>query len=152
VQKPRKPHHYRAVIDEITRPKYPWPKPIDMPWSERCPKPLNISFKQTEENPYENILAREIKELFEQSAMVAIFHRNPIKGETDFKTMKTFKMTGMDYVVYGKSTLKLALTQTNYAAVLNLFESHSSIVFSSTSQVPKLLKIIKKMPHLIYNF
>lgn len=150
VQKPRKPDHYRALINEITKPKYPWPKPSDMPWSERCPKPLENQFsKIVEDNPYQNILAREVRDLFEQSAMVAIFHKNPVKGEIDFKTMKTFKMAGMDHVVYGKSTLKLALEQTNYAVVLNLFQSHSSIVFSSTSQTQKLLRIIKKMPHLI---
>jgi len=148
VQKPRKPNHYRAVINEITKPKYPWPKISEMPWNERCPKPL-MKLKETENNPYENILAREVRDLFEQSAMVAIFHKNPVKGEIDFKTMKTFKMAGMDHVIYGKSTLKLALEQTKYAAVLNLFQSHSSILFSSTSQVPKMLKIIKKMPHLI---
>ncbi|CAH1716899.1 unnamed protein product [Aphis gossypii] len=149
VQKPRKPDHYRAVIDTIAMPKYPWPKPSDMKWSERCPKPFSKAFKQIEENPYENILAKELRELFEQSAMIAIFHKNPVKGEIDFKTAKTFKMADMDYVVYGKSTLKLALADTNYAAVLDLFQSHSSIVFSSTSQVPKLLKITKKTPHLI---
>lgn len=149
VQKPRKPEHYRAVIEEVAKPKYPWPKPASMPWNERCPKPLNNSLKQTEENPYEIILAREIKDLFEQSSMVAIFHKNPVKGEVDFKTMKTFKMAGMDHIVYGKSTMQLALEQTKYAAVLKLFESHSSIVISSTSQVPKMLKMIKKMPHLI---
>jgi len=149
VQKPRKPDHYRAVIDTITKPKYPWPKPSDMTWSERCPKPISKASKQIENNPYENILAKELRELFEQSAMVAIFHKNPVKGEIDFKTRKTFKMAGMDQVVYGKSTLKLALAETNYAVVWDLFQSHSSIVFSSTSQVPKLLKIIKKMPHLI---
>lgn len=149
VQKPRKPHHYRAIIEEVAKPKYPWPKPEYMPWTERCPKIISDSTRQIEDNPYENILAREVRDLFEQSAMVAIFHKNPVKGEIDFKTMKTFKMAGMDHVVYGKSTLKLALEQTNYDAVLKLFESHSSIVFSSTSQVPKLLKIIKKMPHLI---
>ncbi|KAE9535084.1 hypothetical protein AGLY_008376 [Aphis glycines] len=149
VQKPRKPDHYRAVIDTITMPKYPWPKPSDMKWSERCPKPFSKAFKQIEENPYENILAKELRELFEQSAMIAIFHKNPVKGDIDFKTTKTFKMADMDYVVYGKSTLKLALADTNYAAVLDLFQSHSSIVFSSTSQVPKLLKITKKTPHLI---
>lgn len=148
VQKPRKPDHYRAVIDALAKPKYPWTKPASMPWSERCPKPLQIS-KEIEDNPYERILAKEIKDLFEQSAMVAIFHKNPAKGEIDFKTMKTFKMAGMDHVVYGKSTMKLALEQTNYAAVLKLFESHSSIVFSNQAQVPKLLKMIKKMPHLI---
>lgn len=149
VQKPRKPDHYRAVIEEIVKPKYPWPKPLEMTWSERCPKPLLKSFRQIEDNPYENILAREVRDLFEQSAMVAIFHKNPVLGEVDFKTKKSFKMAGMDYVVYGKSTIKLALTETNYAAVVKLFESHNTIVFSSTSQVPKLLKIIKKMPHLV---
>lgn len=149
VQKPRKPHNYRAVINEVARPKFSWLQPTKMPWSQRCSEAFEISSKQTEDNPYEQILAREIKVLFEQSAMVAIFHKNPVKGELDFKTMKTFKMAGMDHVVYGKSTLKLALAETNYAAVLKLFESHSAIVFSSTPQVPKLLKIIKKTPHLI---
>lgn len=149
VQKPRKPDHYRAVINEITRPKYPWLKPSEMSWSERCTKPLKTNLRKIEDNPYENILAQEVRDLFEHSAMVAIFHKNPVKGEIDFKTMKTFKMAGMEHLIYGKSTLKLALEQTNYATVLNLFQSHSSIVFSSTSQVPKLLKMIKKMPHLI---
>lgn len=149
VQKPRKPDHYRAIIEAITKPKYPWPRQFEMTWSERCPKPMSNLPRRIDDNPYENILAREIKDLFEQSAMVAIFHKNPVKGEVDFKTKKTFKMAGMESFVYGKSTLKLALAETNYATVLKLFESHSTIVFSSTSQVPKLLKLIKKMSHLI---
>ncbi|XP_025422285.1 39S ribosomal protein L10, mitochondrial [Sipha flava] len=149
VQKPRKPNHYRAVIEEIAKPKYPFVQPYTLPWSERCPKPLVNTTKTVEENPYEKILAQEAKDLFEKSAMVAIFHKNPIKGEMEFKTMKNFKMAGMEYIIYGKSTLKLALAKTNYEAVLKLFESHSSIVFSSTPQVPKLLKLIKKMPNLV---
>lgn len=149
VQKPRQPHHYRAVIEAVTKPQYPWPDRFKMSWSERCPKSIETSAREIEDNPYERILAKEIKDLFEQSAMVAIFHKNPVKGEVEFKTMKTFKMAGMDHVIYGKSTLKLGLADTNYASVLNLFQSHSSIVFSKTSQVPKLLKMIKKMPHLI---
>lgn len=149
VQKPRKPNHYRAVIEEIAKPKYPFIQPHTLPWSERCPKPLLNLTKKIEENPYEKILAQEARDLFEQSAMVAIFHKNPVKGELEFKTMKNFKMAGMEHVIYGKSTLKLALAQTNYEAALKLFESHSSIVFSSTPQVPKLLKMIKKMPHLV---
>lgn len=149
VQKPRTPHHYRALVEQITRPKYPLINPLTLPWNKRCSKLFKSSSKQIEDNPYENILAQEVKDLFQQSAMVAIFHKNPVKGEVDFKTMKIFKMAGMDHLIYGKSTLKLGLEQTNYAAVLNLFQSHSSIVFSNTSQVPKLLKLIKKMPHLI---
>lgn len=149
VQKPRKPNHYRAVFEEITKPTYPLVQSYTLPWSERCPKPLDTKTKKVEENPYEKILAQEARDLFEQSAMVAIFHKNPVKGELEFKTMKNFKMAGMEHTVYGKSTLKLALAQTNYEAALKLFESHSSIVFSSTPQVPKLLKMIKKMPHLV---
>lgn len=149
VQKPRKPDHYRAVIEAVAQPKYPWPNQSKMPWTERCAKPFTQSNKEIDDNPYERILAREVKDLFEQSAMVAIFHVNPVKGEMNFKTMKTFKMAEMDYLVYGKSTMKLALDNTNYAAVLNLFQSHSSLVFSNKPQIPKLLKMIKKMPHLI---
>lgn len=148
VQKPRKPDHYRSVIEAVARPKYPWPQPSHLPWTQRC-SDLFGKIKKVEENPYENILAKEVKDIFEQSAMLAIFHKNPVKGEIDFKSMKTFKMAGMEQAVYGKSTLKLALEQTNYATVLNLFQSHSLIVYSNTSQVPKMLKLIKKMPHLV---
>ncbi|XP_050534428.1 39S ribosomal protein L10, mitochondrial [Daktulosphaira vitifoliae] len=149
VQKPRAPHHYRATINAIIQPKFDWPIPHKMPWTERCPKPLVQKFKSVEDNPYERILAKEVRELFEQSAMVAVFHKNPVNAEKDFKSYKTFKMSGMNLTIYGKSTLKVALTNTNYEAVLQLFHSHSSILFSSTLQVPKLLQMIKKMPHLI---
>lgn len=149
VQKPRKPDHYRAVIEAVTRPQYPWPKPPVVPLVGSSSKQLNSLSGNAEDNPYENILAREVKELFEQSAMVAIFHKNPVKGETNFKCKKAFKMAGMNEVVYGKSTLRKGLADTNYALVLDLFQSHSSIVYSSTTQIPQLLKLIKKMPHLI---
>lgn len=145
VQKPREPDHYRAVINAVTSPRYPWPKPPVVPLVEKRFKQL----QNIEDNPYENILAREVKELFEQSPMIAIFHKNPVKGETNFKCKKTFKMAGMNEIIYGKSTLTKGLAETNYASVLELFQSHSSIVYSSTEQVPKLLKITKKMPHLI---
>lgn len=148
VQKPRKPDHYRSVIEAIAKPKYPLPQPSSLPWTQRCAK-LYDKKKTAEENQYENILAKEIKDIFEQSAMLAIFHKNPVMGENDFKTMKTFKMAGMEQAVYGKSTLKLALEGTNYSTVLNVFQSHSLIVYSYTPQVPKMLKLIKKMPHLV---
>lgn len=149
VQKPRKPDHYRAVIEEIARPKYLWPKPSAVPLVANSFKQLNNSLQNIEDNPYENILAQEVKDLFEQSAMIAIFHKNPVMGETNFKCKKTFIMAGMKEVIYGKSTLRKGLAKTNYATVLDLFQSHSSIVYSNTTQVPQLLKIIKKMPHLI---
>ncbi|XP_050443398.1 39S ribosomal protein L10, mitochondrial [Adelges cooleyi] len=149
VQKPRAPHHYRATIEALTLPKYDWPDRNKLPWTERCPNPFYKSKTIVEDNPYENILAKEAQDLFKQSAMVAIFHRNPVKYDLEFKAYKTFKMAGMDLTTYGKSTLNKALVGTNYEAVLQLFQSHSSILFSSTPQVPKLLKVIKKMPHLI---
>ena len=44
---------------------------------------------------------------------------------------------------------KLALSQTKFAPVLRLCTSHTSFAYCKTTEVGKLLKLIKKMPQFI---
>lgn len=66
-----------------------------------------------------------------------------------FQANIALKKQNMTLKNYGHKTARLALENTEYEAVLSLFQSHNSMVFSSETQVSKLLRLLKKMPQLI---
>lgn len=55
----------------------------------------------------------------------------------------------MDIQKYSKYTAKLALENTRFEAVLQLFVAHNVIVFCDEPKVEALLKILKKIPQYI---
>lgn len=107
----------------------------------------------TEDNPYEFILAREVKNWFDHSQMVAILHVNPINGEDFFKArVALHKSGGMQLKKYGAGVLEKALRESCYEDVLKLMVTKTfctCLVFSPEHKnVATLLKIVKKIPQL----
>jgi large subunit ribosomal protein L10 len=104
------------------------------------------------ENPYEEILAREIRNWFDHSKMVGIVHVNPISGEDSFKAAVAFHKAGMHYKKYGPSLFVRALKGTNYETILPLNENKSfstGFIFSTEhNNVSQMLKILKKVPQM----
>lgn len=108
--------------------------------------------KEKPVNPYEVILAREVKNWFDHSQMVGIVHINSISGEEFFKVAVAFHKNGMHIKKYGKSLLNLALEDSNYECLvpLNINRSFSTAFIFCTehNKVNNMLKIIKKIPQM----
>lgn len=109
-------------------------------------------FKKVQENPYENILAREARSWFDHSQMIGIFHINSINGEDFFEARVAFHKSGMQLKKYGSSIMKLALDNTKYEEILKLqgLATFSTVFAFSTEhkKVNTIVKIIKKVPQL----
>lgn len=142
IQRPRKPHYERARINFATA-------PLIEPTYERCRMKLTGKKKIIEKGPYSLIIAREVRQHFENSKVVAFFHMNPIKAEPQFDAQVAFHKQGMKLKAYNKNILQLALEGTKFEPILPLFQSSSSVVFSPEPKLPQILKISKKIPQMI---
>lgn len=144
IQRPRAPHYERAKVIAVTTPIYPEKKQV-----KPCLDNKLRQMKTTLENPYEVIIAREVKNWFNHSKMIGIFHLNPISAEDFFKARVAFHKNGMELKKYGKSIMDRALTDSKYEATLELFSSKTCIIFSTESKkVSTMLKIAKKVPQM----
>lgn len=129
----------------VTNPIYPRKE------REPCPDIAKVK-KARPVNPYEKILAREVKNWFDHSKMTAVVHINPINGEDFFKARVAFHKEGMQLKKYGTEILKLALTDSKYEALLPISKTtqfSTGFVFSPEhNKVSSILKIIKKIPQI----
>lgn len=151
IQKPRKPHYLRTLVNEFLTPFYPSPNE-GKTLEELCNNVKNAERRKkvkVEYNPYHIILAREVRNWFDNSKMVAICHLNSMTQEDQFDLAVPLKRANMYYKRYNKTILKLALADSPYEATMPLYSSHCSIVFSSDINVDAFEKIVKKFPQVI---
>lgn len=131
----------------MTRPIYPEVERI-----KPCPVVSMKHQKKNEVNPYEVILAREVKNWFDHSQMTMALHVNSLKGEEFFNARVAFHKNGMQLKKYGSKTLELALTNTKYEELLCLSKTSSfstAFIFSlEHKKISTVLKIIKKIPQI----
>lgn len=133
---------------EFTKPYFPR-SDYNKPKIELCSN-LKPSFKRdTLENPYQKILAKECLNWFNHSRVVALFHINPIMAEERFKAFVAFNKENMHIKVYGKATLKMALEGTKYEPFTQHYVSHNMLLFNPEPTIKPMLKILKKFPQLI---
>lgn len=112
-------------------------------------KKANKVEKKEEFNPYQRIIAREVRNWFDESKMVAICHQNPISAEEKFEFQVPLRKANMYYKQYSKKIMKLALADSPYAASLPLYSSSFALVFSPEINVNAFEKIAKKFPNVI---
>lgn len=129
----------------LTEPIYPVKERI-----RPCPTFQHLN--EANANPYDQIIAREVKNWFDHSKMVGIFHINPINGEEFFKARVAFHKNGMQLKKYGNSIMKLALKGTKYEEllVLQANKTFCTVYAFGTEQtkVSTVLNIIKKIPQM----
>ncbi|XP_014480220.1 PREDICTED: 39S ribosomal protein L10, mitochondrial [Dinoponera quadriceps] len=147
IQKPRKPHYLRGLVNTFLTPYYE-NKNADKSLVELCNK-LNKLEKKVEYNPYERIIAREVRNWFEESKMVAICHMNSMKAEEKFEMDVPLRKANIYTKRYNKKIMLLALEDSPYAATLPLYETSFIIMFSPDLNVAPFEKIIKKFPSII---
>ncbi|XP_044266393.1 39S ribosomal protein L10, mitochondrial [Tribolium madens] len=147
IQRPKPVHPERAILMELTKPFFisskKGKKPIDL-----CTK-LQDKFVRDEHNPFQQIIAGELRMWFNTSRLVAFYHLNPMKADQRFKAYAMFKKDNMHLKQYGKKTLEIALKDSKFEPVLDFYVSQNMIVFSPEPEVRKLLKITKKFPQLV---
>lgn len=137
----------RANVIAVTQPIYPE--------KERIKPCKTVSFnnlRKKEDNPYEIILAREVKNWFENSQLVAVLHINPISGENFFDARVEFHKNGMQLKKYGSGILNRAIINTKFEALamLNGGSTHcTGFIFSPDhKKVSQIMKILKKFPQM----
>lgn len=150
IQKPREPHYLRALVNEFLTPFYSFPNK-GKKLEELCRKAIQATEKKDREeyNPYQRIIAREVRNWFDNSKMVAICHQNSMTAEVEFELAVPLRRENMYFKRYSNKIMKLALTDSPYAATMPLYSSKFSIVFGSDTNVAAFEKIIKKFPQVI---
>lgn len=133
---------------DITKPIYPTLK--GTPEYVRCSNIKKKSVKEEIDNPFAHILAKECANWFNHSKMFGFYHLNSIITEDILVVKKALKRENMYLKQYGKKIVKEAIIGTPYEAVMNIFESHTYILFSEEIKPATMLNIMKKCPQLIF--
>ncbi|XP_063700374.1 large ribosomal subunit protein uL10m [Culicoides brevitarsis] len=146
IQRPQKNSYEKARFLAATMPVLPKPA-----YNQRCIDYAlrDQKMKEVVDNPYNLIIAREVRNWFDHSQMICIFHLNPISQEDLFNAQVAFHKQGMKLKSYGKKILQLAIGGSKYETILPLFDTKHCIVFSPEIKVNQVLKIIKKHPQMI---
>jgi len=148
IQKPQKPHYRRAVFNAVTEPIIPRTSVTQECYQKRIDKKLK-SEEEKVVHPLEAIIAKGVKDWFNRSKLVAVFHLNSMKDEDFFNAKVAFFKQNMHLKLYGISIMKQALIGTQFESMIPLFTSKYCILFSEEPKIGQLLKISKKIPQMI---
>ncbi|XP_065355782.1 large ribosomal subunit protein uL10m [Calliphora vicina] len=141
IQRPKQPHYERARVIAVTTPRYPEPPKTSTCFEKRT--------RNVVENPYNDIIAREVRNWLDHSKMVAIFHLNSIKSDDFFDVRVQLHKQNMQLKMYGTKIMRKAVEDSRFEAILPLFESQQCIVFSPEQKVSQLLRVTRKMPQML---
>ncbi|XP_070139306.1 large ribosomal subunit protein uL10m [Drosophila kikkawai] len=145
IQRPKEPHYERARVIAVTQPKYPEP-----PKAGTCFRTRAERTQQQLENPYNEIIAREVRNWLDHSKLVAIFHLNSITADEIFRVRVQLHKQNLHLKSYGRKIIGQAVEGTRYEAILPLFHSNHCIIFSPDQQkISTLLKITRKVPQMV---
>lgn len=152
IQHPRKPHYLRGVVNTFMTPFYASPNK-DKTLEELCHNAINAAKKEElgeTSNPYQRIIARDVRNWFDKSKLIAICHRNSMTQEDIFDLRVALKKANMDYKQYSQTIIKLALSDSPYTATLPLYKAPFGIIFGFDTNVTDFQKIVKKFPQVIF--
>ncbi|XP_017155008.1 39S ribosomal protein L10, mitochondrial [Drosophila miranda] len=145
IQRPKEPHYERARVVAVTQPKYP-----ELPKARSCFQTRAERTKEQLENPYNEIIAREVRNWLNHSQLVAIFHLNSITADEIFRVRVQLHKQNLHLKSYGRKIIDQAVTGTPYEAIMPLFHSNHCIVFSpNQQQIGALLKITRRVPQMV---
>lgn len=143
IQRPRPPHFERAVFNAATAPLY-----LRVPIVQECREEqlakLNKKKEVKEPHPYIKILASEVIERFNSSAMILVCHVNSITEYEMFKIKVPLHQKGVSMKKYGPAITKLALKNTKFEKMLPLFRSNYCLLFSSEQNINDVLPVLRK--------
>ncbi|PSN48048.1 39S ribosomal protein L10 [Blattella germanica] len=146
IQRPAKPHYERAKVLEVCKPYYIDPRQ-GMSLADLCEKPLEIQFHKDEEGKVQNLATKTFPHC--NNSILKEDERHLLAKKETTRISKMLKKQNMYLKQYGKKVLQLAVENTKYEAVLQLFTSHNFMVLSPEQKLGKLLKLSKKMPQMV---
>ncbi|XP_061398157.1 large ribosomal subunit protein uL10m-like [Musca vetustissima] len=141
IQRPRQPHYERARVIAVTTPQYPEPPKVSNCFEKKS--------RTVQENPYNDIIAREVYNWLSNSKMVGIFHINSIKSDDYFDARVLLHKQNMQLKQYGQKIVRKAVEGNRFEAILPLFDAQTCLVFSPEPKVAQLLKITRKIPQML---
>ncbi|KAK9301425.1 hypothetical protein QLX08_006244 [Tetragonisca angustula] len=140
----KKPKIYfkKRVLNELLTPFFVNPNK-DKSLEQFC---IESEEKEIEKplGPYDQIIAREVRNWFDNSKMVACLHVNSIKELDVFDIKVALFKENMHYKYYGTHIVNHVIKNSPYEAVAPLVSKCTSFVFSPVINTVKLEKIIKK--------
>ncbi|XP_039501837.1 39S ribosomal protein L10, mitochondrial [Drosophila santomea] len=145
IQRPKAPHYERARVVAVTQPKYP-----ELPKAKSCFKTRAERTQQQQENPYNEIIAREVRNWLDHSRLVAFFHLNSITADDIFRVRVQLHKQNLHLKSYGSKIIEQAVKNTRYEAIVPLFHSNHCVVFSPDPQKSAaMLRIVRRVPQMV---
>ncbi|EAT38715.1 AAEL009431-PA [Aedes aegypti] len=145
IQRPRQPHYERARVLDLVKPVYK-----QLEFNAPCEDVERSKVAQEVDNPYERIIAREVRNWLDHSKMVAFIHLNSIKQEDFFKVQVALHRHQMNVKVYGKSVIRQAVEGTKFETIQPLFDVKTALIFCpDESKIRQLLNVLKKTPQFV---
>ncbi|XP_043257279.1 39S ribosomal protein L10, mitochondrial [Colletes gigas] len=132
----------KAVVNALLTPFFINPNQ-DKTLDELCRNALGEKGNY-ELGPYEKIIAKEVRNWFDNSKMVACLHVNSIKENDLFDIKVSLKMANMYYKKYGTRIVRKAIEDSPYEGISPLLSQNTAFVFSPDINVAALEKIFKK--------
>lgn len=148
IQRPKPPHYERKLFNAVTEPVYVR-TPIVVECREKQIRKLEKRKKEYVPHPYELILSRELREIFDTSEMVLICQKNSIKALDLFNFKVALHKKGVKVKINGKKILNVALKGTKFENLLPVMEVHPCMLFGDASSIGDILKILRKTPQMI---
>jgi len=157
LQRPLPLHYKRARMLAVVKPQYPPPLRIcdKITREEKRNEGLADSARTPtgiEKNGYALFVAKKMRDMFHNHPMIAIMHMNSFTGHEFLKARGIFFDAQYDMAIenrLGRAVCRQALEGTKFEPVLQLLQSRCSVGYCKTTDVSKLLKLLKKTPQYI---
>lgn len=141
---PRDPHFDRKRMLEVCKPIYL--PDFQAEW-ETCSK--NALMPEIQAHPYEKLLCMQLKKKWEASRMICFYHMNPMTTKEKRAVHHMFFKKDLFLHVYSSEVVKLAVKQTPFQCVMDLFESSTVLVLSPNTSIKDVLQLSKKTNFVI---
>ena len=160
IYKHRHAHWERLQLLEFTKPTYtPKHSTTENLWQD-CPREKEVQeiyLKNHKANELEILYAAQMKDLFERSSMIGIFHVNPIKGRAQRLAWQNARRHGMELKKYNNRICREALQGAKwndsvmFLAEMGRMETQFTFDLGSAEKVDpaRLIAYDKKVPEFI---
>lgn len=148
IQKPKLPHWRKAQFQRLTEPKFP--ATADLLSSHRgCYLAVEVP-QPKENNPLEVLISTKLREVCDSSELMVFFHRNSMSMTEIHKAWQMLKRSGFTYhKLFNNVIARHAFAGSHLEPVLQLCQSHTSLITCQEPRVAQLLKLQKKLPQLV---
>ncbi|XP_060823943.1 large ribosomal subunit protein uL10m isoform X1 [Bombus pascuorum] len=141
IKKP-KIYYKKRVLNELLTPFFVNPNK-DKTLEQFCVESQDVQVEK-ELGPYDQIIAREVRNWFDNSKMIGCLHVNSIKQLDVFDIRVALFRQNMHYKYYGPHIIKHVIKNSHYEALAPLVSRYTSFVFSPAINTIALQKIMKK--------